>query len=151
VLEVLTREAAFPGPHRDLAPDLFLVLEDGAAVSILRSDALWTRRERPSGNHAWQGVFVAAGPGIAAGARLEELSIVDVAPLVLYSLDVPIPDDMSGRLPTELFTPGRIQRRPPAVASATAPSGAPAPAGVGLDPDEEATIVSRLRALGYVE
>jgi predicted AlkP superfamily phosphohydrolase/phosphomutase len=151
VLDVLTREAAFPGPHRDIAPDLFLVLDDGTAISILRSDALWRRRERPSGNHAWQGVFAARGPDIDAGAQLDELSIVDVAPLVLYSLDVPIPQDMSGRLPTAIFAPGRLERRPPSVAPAGAPQAAPAPAAVDLEPDEEATIVNRLRALGYVE
>jgi predicted AlkP superfamily phosphohydrolase/phosphomutase len=151
VLDVLTRDEAFPGPHRDLAPDLFLVLADGAAISILRSEELWRQREVPSGNHATHGVFVACGPDVPAGARLDGLSIADVAPLVLYSLDVPIPSDMSGRLPEAVFTPDRLARRPPALTTAApAPSGpvVPAPA---LDPEEEATVVGRLRALGYVE
>jgi predicted AlkP superfamily phosphohydrolase/phosphomutase len=151
VVDVLTREEAFPGPYGDLAPDLFLVLEDGVAVSILRSDSLWRRRPQPKGNHDWRGVFLAAGPGISAGAEIDELSIVDLAPLVLYSLGVPIPDDMEGRLPIEIFRPERLRREPPVVAAA--PPG-PAHAGAAettYDPEEQATIVERLRALGYVE
>lgn len=150
VADVLTRDEAFPGPYRDLAPDLFLALDDGAAVSIVRSDTLWRRRPHAHGNHDWQGVFLACGPDIRTGARLEELSIVDVAPLILYSLGVPIPDDLDGRLPTDAFVPGRLRRRPPVTAPA-APEPAAAAAGVTYDPEEEATILNRLRALGYVE
>jgi predicted AlkP superfamily phosphohydrolase/phosphomutase len=150
VLDVLTREEAFPGPYRDLAPDLFLVLDDGAAVSIVRSDSVWRRRPHPSGNHQWQGVLLACGPDIPAGAELDELSIVDVAPLILYSLGVPIPDDLDGRLPAALFARERLQRRPPTTAPPGREPDGPA-ADVTYDPEEEATIVGRLRALGYVE
>ena len=151
VLDVLTRDEAFPGPHRDLAPDLFLVLDDGVAISILRSAEPWHHREHPSGNHAWQGVFVACGPDVPAGQQLDELSIVDVAPLVLYSLGVPIPGDMSGRLPEELFAPGRLALRPPVRTAPAAMQPASPVSAVTLDPEEEETIVGRLRALGYVE
>ena len=150
VRDVLTRDEAFRGPYRDLAPDLFLVLEDGAALSIVRSPTLWRRRPQPNGNHDWQGVFLACGPGIRAGARVDELSIVDVAPLVLYSLDVPLPDDLDGRLPAAVLVDGELQRRPPATAPAV-PTPALAGAGVTYDAEDEATIVDRLRALGYVE
>jgi predicted AlkP superfamily phosphohydrolase/phosphomutase len=150
VRDVLTREEAFPGPYGELAPDLFLDLEDGAAVSIVRSDTLWRRRPHPSGNHQWQGVFLAGGPGIRAGARIAELSIVDVAPLILYALGVPIPDDLDGRLPSEVFLPEHLERRPPATAPAVH-EPAERDAAVTYDPEEEATIVGRLRALGYVE
>jgi predicted AlkP superfamily phosphohydrolase/phosphomutase len=151
VRDVLTRDAAFAGPHRDLAPDLFLDLEDGAAVSILRSGSLWRHRDQPSGNHARDGVFLTSGPGIPAGSRLDPLSIVDVAPLVLYGLGVPIPADMAGRLPVEAFARERLERRPPAGAPAAEPRPQPAAPAIDLEPGEEATIVSRLRALGYVE
>jgi predicted AlkP superfamily phosphohydrolase/phosphomutase len=149
VTDVVGREEAFAGPHQELAPDLFLALADGAAMSILRSDEVWRRRAQPSGNHQWQGVFLASGPSVRAGARIAELSITDVAPLILYSLDVPIPDDLAGRLPDEVFAPGRFERRPPRSAPA-AEVAAVGPA-VAYSEDEEATIVGRLRALGYVE
>jgi predicted AlkP superfamily phosphohydrolase/phosphomutase len=150
VLDVLTRDEAFPGPNGDLAPDLFLVLADGAALSIVRSDTLWRRRPHPSGNHQWDGVFLASGPAIRESEELGGLSIVDVAPLVLYSLGVPIPEDLSGRLPAEAFKAEHLERHPPTRAPAT-PEPAAAARGATYDLEDEATILNRLRALGYVE
>ncbi len=154
VLDVLTREEAYAGPYEALGPDLSLVLADGAAMSILRSAEITRRRPQPCGNHQWQGVFIAAGPGIRAGERLRELSILDVAPTLLYALDVAIPQDMTGHLATAAFEPEALRARPPRSRASESASAAE-PAGVDLDleldAEEEQTIVNRLKALGYVE
>jgi len=150
VLDVVTKEEAFAGPHQDLAPDLSLVLADGAAISILRSDDVVRRRERVNGNHRWHGVLVAAGPGIRRGHRVDEVSICDVTPLLLHALDLPIPDDLDGRVPTELFDPGWLAERPPrhrAASDDVVVLGAAVP----FEGDEEELVLGRLRALGYVE
>jgi hypothetical protein len=78
---------------------------------------------------------------------------VDVAPLLLHSLDVPVPDGLDGRVPTELLEPEALGRRPVRHAPAGVPEAAApvAAAAADYDPEEEATIVDRLRALGYVE
>jgi predicted AlkP superfamily phosphohydrolase/phosphomutase len=153
VSEVQRRADAFAGAYEELAPDLSLVLDDGAAVSILRSETIVRTREVPNGNHRPEGIFLASGPAIRSGASLAELSIVDVAPLLLYSLDVPVPTDVSGRVPEEAFEAGELQRRPPRFADADALERWPAaPEGeVVYDAEDEETIISRLRALGYVE
>jgi predicted AlkP superfamily phosphohydrolase/phosphomutase len=151
VVDVELRQSAFAGPYEALAPDLTLVLADGAAVSILRSDTLVRTREEPKGNHRPDGIFAACGPGIRSGAALERLSIVDVAPFLLHSLDVPVPSDMSGRVPAEAFEPEALLRRPPRLADAPGEWVAPADNEVVYDREEEETIVGRLRALGYVE
>jgi predicted AlkP superfamily phosphohydrolase/phosphomutase len=151
VRDVLTRHEAFPGPYGELAPDLFLVLEDGVAMSIARAPDTWRRRPHVSGNHDWLGVLVARGPGVRRGAEVSEVSIVDVAPLVLYSLGVPIPDDLDGRLPAGLFEGGQLERRPPLASSAGEPAPAPGGAAMTYEPEEETLILDRLRALGYVE
>lgn len=150
VLDVLTRDEAFPGPLGDRAPDLNLVLADGAAISILRSEAVVRRREQPNGNHQWQGILLARGPELRRGAACDEVSIVDVAPLLAHALGIPVPEGLDGRVPLELFAPGALERRPPRYA-ASAAATAPAPQEVAFDHEEEATIVNRLRALGYVE
>jgi predicted AlkP superfamily phosphohydrolase/phosphomutase len=150
--EVQLRDEAYSGPFEELAPDLSLVLADGAAVSILRSDELVRTRDEPNGNHRPEGIFLASGPSIRTGVDLDELSIVDVAPMLLYSLDVPVPLDMSGRVPEEAFVPGEVERRP--VRYVAGSDEAPATAGaveVEFDSEDEATILNRLRALGYVE
>jgi len=152
VLDVFTRAQAFPGPHGDRAPDLSLVLADGAAVSILRSDTLVRHREQPNGNHRWQGILLAAGPEIREGIPCDEVSIVDVAPLVLHSLGIPVPDNLDGDVPAQLLEPEALKRRPVHYTAAPPdPAVAATVAASDYDREDEAAIVDRLRALGYVE
>ncbi|MGA2010999.1 MAG: alkaline phosphatase family protein [Solirubrobacteraceae bacterium] len=153
IAEVWTREQAFVGPFEGLGPDLSIVLADGGTISILPSDTIVARREQVRGHHRSEGMFLAAGPGIREGARAQELSIVDVAPLVLHRLGLAIPDDMAGRLPTEIFEPEELRRRPPRTVEAGEPPAAVtmASAGMELEPEEQAAVMERLRALGYVE
>jgi predicted AlkP superfamily phosphohydrolase/phosphomutase len=153
VEEVWTREQAFSGPFEQLGPDLSLVLVDGGTMSILPSETVVARRPQPRGHHRWEGIFMAAGPGIRAGASVEELSIVDVAPLLLHQIGLPAPEDMSGTVPESIFEDGELDRNP----VRRVPAGAPAKlvaspaAGVELAPEEQAALMERLRALGYVE
>jgi hypothetical protein len=152
VAEVWTREEAFAGPHGALGPDLSLVLADGGTISILPSETLVARRPEPRGHHRWEGIFIASGPGIRKGAQLVELSIVDVAPLVLHRLGLAIPEEMAGRFPAEILEPEELERRPPRwSAPRSAIDSEPERADLELDPDEQAAVLQRLRALGYVE
>jgi predicted AlkP superfamily phosphohydrolase/phosphomutase len=153
VEEVWTREQAFAGPFEALGPDLSMVLADGGTISILPSETIVARREQVRGHHRWEGTFIAAGPGIRAGSRVGEVSIVDVAPLLLHQLGLAVPDDMAGRLPVDIFEPEELERRPlrRVVASATAASLVAEPIELSLEPEEQAAVMERLRALGYVE
>src|SRR5262249_24585922 len=134
-----------------LAPDLTLELADGAAVSILNSDTLVRRLDEPYGNHRPEGVFLASGPALRSGARIDDLVIPDVAPLLLYSLDVPVPLDMSGKIPEAAFEPGELERRPPRFVAGDETVAAAPRDDVEYDAGEQETILSRLRALGYVD
>ena len=89
VEEVWTREQAFAGPFESIGPDLSMVLADGGTLSILPSETIVARRAVPRGHHRWEGTFIARGPGIRSGAEIEELSLVDIAPLLLYQLGLP--------------------------------------------------------------
>jgi predicted AlkP superfamily phosphohydrolase/phosphomutase len=152
VEEVWTREQAFSGPFEKLGPDISLVLADGGTMSILPSETVVARRPEPRGHHRWEGIFLAVGPGIRAGESVEELSIVDVAPLLLHQVGLPAPDDMAGSVPEAIFEPGELERRPPLRVAASAPTLAASDVPeVELDPDEQAAVMERLRALGYVE
>jgi predicted AlkP superfamily phosphohydrolase/phosphomutase len=151
--EVWTREQAFAGPYEALGPDISMILADAGTMSILPSETIFGRREQPRGHHRWEGTFIATGPGIRAGAEVEGLSIVDVAPLLLHQLGLPVPDDMAGRLPEEIFEDGELERRPLRRVRAGAPPAALATsaADLALEPEEQAALLDRLRALGYVE
>ena len=157
VAHIWTREEVFSGPAAAWGPDLTLALRDGGLVSILPTSdptgAPLVPRPRPVGAHRPLGVFLARGPGIRQGMAFRELSILDVAPLLLYSLGLAIPDGMEGRAPLEIFQPAFRARRPlrtiaetPMVANLPAAS-----ASRPLDAEAEAVMLARLRDLGYIE
>jgi predicted AlkP superfamily phosphohydrolase/phosphomutase len=156
VAEVWAREDVFAGTYEPWAPDLTVRLEDDGVISILRSETTIVRRPDPVGTHRPEGVFIAKGPGLRNGESLQELSILDVAPFLLHRLGVPIPEDMSGRLPVDAFESGELRLWPPRVAAVrptTAPDAADEPVTpeVAYEPEEEQLVLKRLAALGYLE
>jgi len=154
VSHIWTREQAFAGPYMELAPDLTLALRDSGQVSILASDAPVKPRYEPSGTHRPEGIFMAVGPGINQGISLPQLSILDVAPTVLYSLGLAIPEDMEGRVPAGAFKPSWLQARPVRVTASARPSMPASPQAtveIMYTEEEEAELAARLRALGYIE
>jgi len=154
VSRIWTREEAFPGEAAGCAPDLTLELRDGGLVSILPADMPLRPRPRPAGAHRPVGVFIARGPGIRQGMAFKELSILDMAPLLLYSMALPVPADLEGRVPLEIFEPSfRAKRRvetAPAVGQREQLSTDSARESA-YDEEAEAVLVARLRDLGYIE
>ena len=72
----------------------------------------------PAGMHGWDptlpemhGIFLAAGPGIAAGVRLAAVEAVDVYPLVTHLLGLAPPPDLAGDLAA--FAPALESETPP--------------------------------------
>ncbi|MEI6126776.1 MAG: alkaline phosphatase family protein [Pseudomonadota bacterium] len=153
ISRIWTREEAFNGEYMHLAPDLTLRLRDGGMVSILASDTVIKPREI-TGTHRPEGILLARGPGIRKGLSHRQLSILDTAPLVLYCLGLPVPDDMEGRVPAEIFEPSLLERQPVVIGKASQPVAAAAEQSKeesGYDDETEAIIAARLRDLGYIE
>lgn len=154
VASVWRREQIFAGPYLELAPDLTLELQDGGFLSILASESPVASRPEPRGTHRPDGIFVAGGPAFHHGAQLPVLSILDVAPLILWSLGLPIPANLDGRIPLNALDPAALRRRPVQAAALSngLPVGRPAAdTESGLDEETEREILRRLRALGYLE
>ena len=149
VERVWTREELFDGPNIALAPDLTLELSDGGLISILRSEETIRRRTAPTGTHRPNGVFVGTGHEFRRGVRLEPLSILEVAPLMLHALGLPLQSSLEGRFVTEALESWALAARPPRL-DGDAPQIA-APPALTLDAQAEAEIMERLQALGYVE
>ena len=152
VRRVMSREQAFPGPHSHLAADLTLVLRDFGFVSVTRSEAIVRTRREVAGVHNPRGIFIAAGPGIRRGETVNDLSILDVTPALMHSLGEPVPQEFDGRLPVEIFEPAHAVRHAAALPARRihAPDEVPAEAAA-MDAEGEATVMQRLRALGYLE
>jgi predicted AlkP superfamily phosphohydrolase/phosphomutase len=152
VTKIATREEAFPGKCMEQAPDLTLTLRDGGFVSIFDSDTFVKPRPEIKGTHRPEGIFIAGGDAIARGTKLDELSILDVAPTLLYSLGLPIPENLEGQLVASAFEAEYISANP---ARAEGPTQDPddefdAAADKMAEADQD-VVLERLRALGYMQ
>ena len=134
-------------------PDLTLVLRDGGLVSILPSpeSGFQAARRYPAPTVRW--AFLEPAVRLS-GADLDanELSILDIAPTVLYSLGVPLPGGIAGPraggdLTRKQSWKNILCGRWPARAPGTQASNH---APVSASEDEE-TVLDRLRELGYIE
>jgi len=91
-------------------PDIIVQADPGCAVI-----SSTTRRKKiTAGDHGWspemvemRGIFMASGPGIAAGTRTGIIHVTDVYPLLMKILDLEYPGSIDGdldRLPALLET-----------------------------------------------
>jgi predicted AlkP superfamily phosphohydrolase/phosphomutase len=101
-----------------------------------------------SGSHRDDGIFLAEGPTVLAGAALRGARIVDVAPTILHLLGVSVPDDMDGHVLSEMLDSTLINDE---IELAAAENGAPSRVDAGdYSPADEIAVSDRLRALGYI-
>jgi tetratricopeptide (TPR) repeat protein/predicted AlkP superfamily phosphohydrolase/phosphomutase len=137
-----------------------LKLEGRTTVTIVCSDHGFKSgegRPRTSGRadvglaplwHRRQGVVFVHGRGAAAGKRLENAGILDIAPTVLALLDVPLSRELAGAPLWAAFAGGGPRERPGI--AAYAPNKAPSPP-IGNASDPAGTErLEALRALGYL-
>ena len=107
-------------------------------------------RELFTGTHHPTAFFVAAGGPIAALPERTQLSVLDVAPLLFYLMNEPIPDDLEGTLPRKILSAELLAARPPRQISADQLPSLPASATTGREIDDP-NLVEKLRALGYID
>ncbi len=146
------REEIYTGSRVSQLPDVVFSLRDRPYLPSERMAAQAIIEPLPpessGGRHHPAGIFLAAGPGIRQGAVLDGARLIDVAPTVLYALGLPVPEDMDGRVLTEVFTPEHLAANP---VQQGPPSMALPAVGGRTDQRTEAIIVERLRALGYLD
>lgn len=103
-VQIFKREELYNvGVHNTTLPDLVvLVNEDINGVSPgIGSGKILTYGI--GGNHRLKGIFLAYGPGIKEGYKLENIRIYDITPTILHIFGLPIPNDMEGKVLIEIF------------------------------------------------
>ena len=156
--QVWKREDLFSGPYTDLIPDLLIETEapsifrrtlPGASQAVRVVDAGEMSTFKTNGDHRYDGVLMAWGPGILPKSTFSGASLLDIVPTALYWLGEPIPSDLDGRLLAECFKPDVVTSRPPIEGE---PMGADR-AGIEqvYTPSDETAVEKRLKGLGYLE
>ncbi|MEM2145441.1 MAG: alkaline phosphatase family protein [Candidatus Jordarchaeaceae archaeon] len=105
--DIKRKEEIYFGECLEFAPDLVVVPNEGYRItdSLLRN--MWDYSKTVwSAYHKLQGVFIAYGPDIKEGCKVENAKIYDLAPTILHMFYIPIPQDMDGRVLTEIFREG---------------------------------------------
>ena len=142
------RDEIYSGPYVEQAPDLLFEPGPYISTSIHIKEEQLASTEWMSGNHDIPGIAVMAGPGIRP-ASLDGAKIVDMAPTILHLMDLPVPQEMDGRVWTEGLTPELLVQRPVRVEDAAGdePSLSDETA---YSEEEQKDIEEQLRGLGYM-
>jgi predicted AlkP superfamily phosphohydrolase/phosphomutase len=106
-INVTEKEQVCKGKYAEQAPDLFITVDDLNCIIFAHCNhhgsyfkkSVDTNR---TGSHRMNGMYIFTGPDIHATEL--GLSLLDIAPTVLYALNKSIPLDMDGKAATELFT-----------------------------------------------
>ena len=148
---VIFREEVCHGPHCDEGPDLHLVMDGYRVIAFplfaTNSQIVTEQIRGDSGCHRANGIFLAHGPHIRAGGRIEGANIVDLAPTILYTFGLPVPRDMDGRVLTRLFAGDYLAHLPVEFETAGVTSSGESYA---LSLEETQELEERLRGLGYL-
>jgi predicted AlkP superfamily phosphohydrolase/phosphomutase len=160
---IFKREELYHGPEISRAPDIifewneFLYVHRPSGIYLnepflekLDDKALLRSEDttRPSGIHRDQGILVALGEPFEKKKVIANARIYDIAPTILYLLDLPIPEDMDGIVLEDIITPAYLHRCP---IRKQATSASVEDYYQEFAADETQAIQERLRGLGYID
>ena len=149
VEDALIKDDVYSGECFDEAPDIILLpKDDGYAFVDLRSYHSYVERDpRRRSCHSMNGIFFLSGPDTQSGIESDVVEMVDCTPTVLHLLDIPIPEDIDGRVLKELFAPSSATKmREPKQQGSSQISGR---AFEGIPEDDEILLAEKLKGLGY--
>ena len=149
---VLHKDDLYHGPYVAQAPDLCLIMRGMSYITNRGQELTSQSNLGPplhTGSHRLDGMLMAVGAHIQAGSRLGDTALADIAPTVLYLLDVPIPSDTDGRVLREILSPSLIRSRPIKrdEGSKTRPSEFLTD---GWSDEDEKELIEHLKDLGYL-
>jgi predicted AlkP superfamily phosphohydrolase/phosphomutase len=149
--QVFRREDIYSGPLVADAPDIAFLPADMRYLPLgnadFTSNKFMVDAFGISGCHRMNGVMIANGAAIERGSSLDGARIYDMAPTLLYLTDQRVPDDMDGRVLTEMISSDYSSAHPVRFA---APGDDRQPGGVEYSDEENSDVIERLKSLGYV-
>src|SRR5262245_9966287 len=149
--QISLRSDIYEGPLVDNAPDVCFLPKDMRYLATGNADFTSNRFMVPafgiSGSHRMNGILIGSGGPIKRGFSASTSNILDVTPTLLYLSGQGIPEDMDGRLLTEMIEGDFILSHP--ILGSSGPTRDEREP-VDLSAEENDEIIERLKALGYV-
>jgi predicted AlkP superfamily phosphohydrolase/phosphomutase len=146
---IIPREEAAHGPYADQGADLHLILDGYKTIAFplfaTEGRVLTPQIRGDSGCHRLHGIFIGSGAAFVNGGAVPNARIIDLAPTILHLLNVPVPEDMDGRVLSDALSPELRDQAAQVGAAATTST-----AQVDFTEAEQAEVEDRLRALGYL-
>lgn len=105
-------DAIYPGPRRARLPDVIVNWDPaarltteifGSACGLLKASAPWEIVPHYTGNHEPAAFLIARGPGLPAGAALDDTHVLDLAPTVLSYFGLDKTPSMDGKVLPQLL------------------------------------------------
>ena len=123
VQKVYRREEIYSGDHVNDSPDLVIKWHEenifsGQDIGEGHWNGFEKRRRKKldlgehTGEHAQNGIFIAKGKNINKGVVIEDASIKDIAPTLLFLNKQPVPADMDGKVLEEIFDEKFLSENP---------------------------------------
>ncbi|OHB71709.1 MAG: hypothetical protein A2W23_06855 [Planctomycetes bacterium RBG_16_43_13] len=120
--EVLKKEDIFKGPCTEEATDIYFFFKEGyhhIPSPDFMSKERFTKLNDSipfSGHHVshrstQKGIFLSSGPGMKQSTELQEANMMDIAPTILYLLNLEIPAEMEGRVLREAIDEDLLNKR----------------------------------------
>jgi predicted AlkP superfamily phosphohydrolase/phosphomutase len=114
--QVYTKEDSYNGDYSFNAPDItYLPQADryqAGNVLGFGSNRAFIDFTGIFASHSMDGIFMAHGPNIRSGKEIRGATIMDLAPTILYLMGLKVPDDMDGKVLTDLFDDNYLENNP---------------------------------------
>jgi len=121
ISEVLFKEQIYQGASVGESPDMVCVAKNGYAFDFHLGASKRTLLQnldpvyQPPGSHRTNGILLLVGNSVSKNSTLISPRIFDIAPTILFTLGVPIPKSMEGRVLTEAFTSEFLKKNKPII------------------------------------
>ncbi|HHT9125021.1 MAG TPA: alkaline phosphatase family protein [Candidatus Brocadiia bacterium] len=119
------REELYSGPYVEEFPDIILVPKDNKydiswkffreKKATRLGDSFVVRQKHwrgTSGMHRLNGIFIMKGKDSKRGVEIANANIIDIFPTVMYQMGLPIPDDVDGKVLTDIFSSEFLKANP---------------------------------------
>ena len=104
-----------------------------------------------SGDHdSREAIIIISGKHIRQNQRVTNATIFDIAPTILYLLDLPIATDMVGKVLVKATDVDILNKKPPRYIDTYEANRKPMPQKAIRNPADEKIIKERMRSLGYI-